>query len=263
MGNNNRLEKLKIIDRDMIKYIVLIFMGTGHLMGWIFIPDTKAIYHMPVFYQILTNMSLIAPPTFFFFISEGFRYTRSRKNYAKRLFIFACITQVFYYMLWLRKPVGILDLVYGVNVFFSLFCNLIVLMIYESDRPKKKKILLIILVTLASLLTEWGVFCVGFTLIWYVWRDNIKKRSIMFTLLTVFYSSLSLTFTLIGEKTWSTKYELLGTGVRFAAMMMSYVLITFFYNGKKGKYPVFSKWFFYIFYPAHVFVAAILNRFIV
>ena len=85
----------------------------------------------------------------------------------------------------------------------------------------------------------------------------------MFTTLTVFYNSLSLIFTLIGEKTWTTKYELIGTAVRFTAMMLSCVLITLFYNGKKGKYPVFSKWFFYIFYPAHVLVAAILNRFIV
>ena len=259
----NKLDKLKVIDRDMIKYIVLIFMGAGHFMGWIFIPDLKAIYHMPVWYQIIENLSLIAPPTFFFFISEGFRYTRSREKYAKRLFIFACVTQVFEYMLWLRSPVGILDIIYGLNVFFSLFCNLIVLMIYESDRPKKKKILLILLVTLASCLTEWGFFCVGYTLIWYVFRDDIKKRTLWFTGFTLFYNALALVFCLIGEKTWTTKYELLGVGVRFIAMMLSCVLITFFYNGKKGKYPVFSKWFFYIFYPAHVFIAAILTRFFI
>ena len=60
------MNKFKVIDRDMIKYIVLIFMGIGHFLGWIFIPETKAIYYMPIPYQILTDMSLIAPPTFFF-----------------------------------------------------------------------------------------------------------------------------------------------------------------------------------------------------
>ena len=39
----------------------------------------------------------------------------------------------------------------------------------------------------------------------------------------------------------------------------AYVIMTVFYNGKKGKHPVFSKWFFYIFYPAHVLVIALLK----
>lgn len=255
------MNKFKVIDRDMIKYIVLIFMGIGHFLGWIFIPETKAIYYMPIPYQILIDMSLIAPPTFFFFISEGFRYTRSREKYAKRLFIFACITQIPEYYLWLRKPVEITQLFTGFNVFFSLFCSLVALMIYESEKPKKKKIIQMILITLVSCLTEWGFFCIGFTLIWYIFRDDVKKRAIWFTGFTLFYNMLALVFTVIGEKTWTFPYELLGIGVRFVAMMMSLVLITFFYNGKKGKYPVFSKWFFYIFYPAHVLIAALVNRF--
>ena len=259
MENSNKLDRLKVIDRDMIKYIVLIFMGLGHFLAWMCDPETKAVYHLPVPYQILTFMSLIAPPTFFFFISEGFRYTRSRKKYAERLFIFACITQIPFFML--DPPSGIADLVPGFNVFFSLFCSLIALMVYESDRSKTKKILLIILICIASCLTEWLLFSVLYTLIWYVYGDNIKKRNILYTLLTLFYNSISFISVIVGEKTWSSKYDLLGCFVRLFAMMLSMVLITFFYNGKKGKYPVFSKWFFYIFYPAHIFVIFLLKRF--
>ena len=256
---NSKLDKLKVIDRDMIKYIVLIFMGLGHFLAWMCGTDTKTVYHLPVLYQILTFMSLIAPPTFFFFISEGFRYTRSREKYAKRLFIFACITQIPFFIL--DPPESIADLVPGFNVFFSLFLSLLALMVYESDRPKKKKILLIVLLCIVSLLTEWLCFSIWYTLIWYVYHDNVKKRAVMFTALTLFYNSISIIAVLVGEKTWSSKYELLAGFVRFFAMMLSLVLITFFYNGKKGKYPVFSKWFFYIFYPAHLLIIALLSRF--
>ena len=110
-------------------------------------------------------------------------------------------------------------------------------MIYESEKPKKKKIIQMILITLVSCLTEWGFFCIGFTLIWYIFRDDVKKRAIWFTGFTLFYNMLALVFTVIGEKTWTFPYELLGIGVRFVAMMMSLVLITFFYNGKKGGSP--------------------------
>ena len=37
--------------------------------------------------------------------------------------------------------------------------------------------------------------------------------------------------------------------------MCSIVVITFFYNGKKGHFPTFSKWAFYVFYPLHLLVA--------
>lgn len=32
-----------------------------------------------------------------------------------------------------------------------------------------------------------------------------------------------------------------------------------FYNGKKGRYPTFSKWIFYVFYPMHLLVAYIIK----
>lgn len=263
---DKKLDKLKIVDRDIIKYIVIIFMGLGHFLAWLCASEgsNPPGYFLPIPYQILTDLSLIAPPTMFFFISEGFRYTRSRENYAKRLFIFACITQIPEYMLWVDKPIGITDFVGfgGLNVFFSLFCCLIALMIYESDRPKKKKVLLLILLSIASALTVWGVFCIGYVLIWHVFRDDLKKRTIAYTALTVFYNSLTFIPALFSHSPYREN-ELLGASVRFVAMMLAYVLITFFYNGKKGKHPVFSKWFFYIFYPAHVLVIALLKWFYV
>ena len=39
------------------------------------------------------------------------------------------------------------------------------------------------------------------------------------------------------------------------AEMCSIVVITFFYNGRKGLFPTFSKWAFYVFYPLHLLVA--------
>lgn len=44
---------------------------------------------------------------------------------------------------------------------------------------------------------------------------------------------------------------ILYTCVMFAALMAAYLCMTVFYNGKKGRYPNFAKWFFYVFYPLH------------
>ena len=37
-------------------------------------------------------------------------------------------------------------------------------------------------------------------------------------------------------------------------MTAAYLCMTVFYNGKKGKHPIFAKWFFYAFYPAHYMI---------
>ena len=42
------------------------------------------------------------------------------------------------------------------------------------------------------------------------------------------------------------------------SMFASYFFRTTFYNGKKGKHPVFAKWFFYIVYPLHFIVIYII-----
>ena len=45
----------------------------------------------------------------------------------------------------------------------------------------------------------------------------------------------------------------------FLAVTVSIIVITFFYNGKKGHFPTFSKWFFYVFYPAHLLAVIIIR----
>lgn len=42
------------------------------------------------------------------------------------------------------------------------------------------------------------------------------------------------------------------------SLLAGYFFRTVFYSGKKGKHPVFSKWFFYIVYPAHLALIYIL-----
>lgn len=41
----------------------------------------------------------------------------------------------------------------------------------------------------------------------------------------------------------------------FIPEMIAITVITFFYNGKKGSSSKFSKWIFYVFYPAHLLLA--------
>ena len=47
-----------------------------------------------------------------------------------------------------------------------------------------------------------------------------------------------------------------------AAVILAYLCMTVFYNGRKGKHPTLAKWFFYGFYPAHYLIIWIVSVYI-
>ena len=248
--------KLKVIDRDMIKYIIVFFMATGHLIAWIAMgheqPD-GLFEQCPLWQRLFIQLSLITPPVMFFFVADGFKYTRSRKKYALRLFIFACITQVPFTILW-----GPITGWWGANVMFTLFFSLLVLCVWESGMKLWQRIALIILCNIITivLVSEWAVFGPMTVLGLHICREKPKACAIWYAAVWAVYIGVSSVPSLI------TDFKPIRVEVTFVHIFdfaAAYLLMTVFYSGKKGRFPTFSKWFFYIFYPAHIVLAIILR----
>ena len=119
----------RCIDRDMIKLIAAIPMAIGHFTGFVWAGQTNPDDSLVLF--LLTQMSLIAPPVFFFFIAEGFRYARSPKKYAIRLLIFAAITQI-PFCLTTSGTLLTKEFFFYLNIFFTLFLGVVSLIICSS-----------------------------------------------------------------------------------------------------------------------------------
>ena len=251
--------RLKIINRDMIKYIIVFFMFMGHLLAWLNIGDTPPdglFADCPLWQRIFIELSLMTPPVMFFFVADGFHYTRSRKKYAQRLLIFAFITQIPFYMLWYP--------IYGwwqTNVMFTLFFGLLALCAWESSLKLWQRIALVILCTGATLAiqAEWQLFGVVTIFGLHIFREKPKRR-------LIWYSSVWGIYILICSiplfKDGLTGIEIESTLVHIFDFVFAYVLMTVLYNGRKGKHPTFSKWFFYIFYPAHILLAVMIRHII-
>ena len=249
--------KLKIIDRDMIKYIIVFFMFWGHIFAWLSIGDTPPdglFADCPMWQRAFIELSLMTPPVMFFFIADGFKYTRSRKKYAIRLLIFAVITQIPFYLLWYR--------LYGwwqTNVIFTLFFGLLALCAWESSLKLWQRIALVALCTGATLAikSEWMFFGVAVIFGLHVFREKPKARLIWYVSVWTVYDLISFIPLL---KDGLTAIEIGSTAVHVFDFLFAYFLMTVLYNGKKGRHPVFSKWFFYIFYPTHILLAVILKH---
>lgn len=79
-SKESKWNKIRFINRDMLKYMALFLMGGGHLI--IYIGITHFTGWMPMWLlRLFVYGEMFAPPVFFFFISEGFRCTCSRLSW--------------------------------------------------------------------------------------------------------------------------------------------------------------------------------------
>ena len=247
------MEKLKVLNRDAVKYIAIFFMFWGHLFAWLTLmrhPEISNPYDlMPMWQNILSHASLLCPPVMFFMIADGYKYTHDRKKYALRLLIFACITQPFDWLVFVP--------VFGwrtANVIFTLFFGLLAIMAWESSLKKWQRILLVILCSGATLLlqSDWEIFGVLLILFLHIYRDRPKARLIAYTALISVWKGMAVFWQVLGGTLDGA--AIFNDIMDIVFVMLGYVLMTVFCNGKKGKHPVFGKWFFYVFYPVHYLI---------
>ena len=229
---------LQLIDRDLLKFIALILMTLGH---WAL--DIYAVIPSKPLLQFFIAAQYFAPPVFFFFISEGFQYTSSKSKYMIRLLIFAVITQIPHS---LTQPGGLTlyDLFLGWSVLMTLFLGLAALTVLHCEWKLPLRLLTIAALTAVSrvLNCEWAVSGIIIMLLFDLLRDKPLLRLASYTVLML--AVIGVTVGHFPDTAVFLRYLL--------PVWSAGVVITFFYNGRKGRFPLFSKYFFYIWYPLHL-----------
>lgn len=236
-------EKIKVINRDQLKYIAALVMFVGHFM--IFTINELNFLGLPtVVAKSLIWFQYMAPPVFMFFISEGFYYTKNRMKYFERLLITGIVTQFAFVL----ANTGTMDwkmfLTTG-NVVLTLLLSLLILIIYDCSRVNIiLKILMIVLCTGITYVwnMEWAVIAPLIVFAFYILRDKPVWRFVAYEILMIVYVLISM-----------GGFAAFISNVLFVLVVqIPIVIITLFYNGQKGRFPMFSKYFFYFFYPMHM-----------
>lgn len=235
------LTTCKILNRDQIKLLAIVAMTFNHISHILMTPGSALA-------EAFENIGYFTAITMCFFLVEGYQYTRSKKSYAKRLFIFALISQA-PYVLALEF--------FQLNVLFTLlFCFLILCVMDSSLETWKKKLLLIGLV-LATVICDWaGVLAVA-AILFKKNQGSPRGQARAYGILIVLFWLLNIP----GYAPPDAAYPLLsGHAILhgfYAALglIASAIATLILYNGKKSeKQSNFHKWFFYIYYPAHLTV---------
>lgn len=226
-------EKLKTnLDTNFIKVVAIISMTFDHV-GNVFFPE----------YPVFRWIGRIAFPLFCYCLTVGMLYTHDIKKYVLRLSIFALISQPFWILAF--NADDIIGNIFNLNIFFTLVVSLLTTWGFKE----KKWLLFIVGIVLLNVVNfDYAMTGPVLMLIFYLCRNRPWLGALIYTLtyLPAINGSMEDPLALkIG--THAIGFEI------FALLALPFI---YFHTNTKLK---ISKWFFYIYYPAHLFVIFLLQ----
>ena len=227
-GNQLKMIACFLMLCDSIGYMLI---ENGVLYGlnaeyWSLALATEAGQRWYLFARVLRFFGRMSFPIFAYMIAEGFVHSRDRFKYMLRMAVFACISEVPFD---LATRHAVFDMAYQ-NVLFTYALALCALIIIRKMRRLPLILRLLVMGVFAAgayyIRSDYGPLGVVFICLMYLLRKDRTAQLVTGTLLS---ASESLSY--------------------YCISAISFILIRF-YNGKRGTIPL--KYFFYIFYPAHM-----------
>lgn len=249
--------KLAGITLNALKYIAIVAMTIDHI-AFAFVPAGTPLYIMMRFIGRLTA------PIMFFAAVEGCKATRNINRYMLRLAVFAAVSWVpflyFYYGgdLTAGSPLK-------PNVIFTILLGVAAVRVRRSDNIPSLglKIAIIAGLVALSIPADWGVIGVIIILTLDRFRVSFSVQMCAYSVVAILGLDIVELFSQpilalaqhgtisISSGVWVT--ALINTGALLPIDLFSY------YKGQHGSKTRFSKWFFYIYYPAHLIVLGALQ----
>ena len=228
-----------------IKIIMIILMVLDHIskIPNLVTPQLSLIFHL---------ISRCVSVWFAYILVEGFLYTRNRFKYSLRLWSFALI--MFLGNSLLTQLFKSKEIVLYNNIFLTLAFSITILnLLFNSKENKLKSLKVIfgiILVFIGVIISEGGIVVIPFVLITYIFRNKKIVRNILYLVFSLIM--LFISYTTYGDIKTTIEMLLFNCDWFF----ISVIPFIYLYNGERGLNNKFSKYFFYIFYPLHLWIIA-------
>lgn len=279
------------MNRDTIKYIAIFTMLLNHIAN-IFLEQGTLLW------EIFVDIGYFTAITMCYFLVEGYGYTHSKEKYGNRLLIFAAISQIPFCLAFTKEGVISFVNMNMIFTLFLCFLILQAMEKMLPGMRKNLCITGLVLASLysdwgflAPVFTIWfaeaRLEIAGTAVNWekkhsgkvmpgrksgtsrqketvpgeFLHPENRKDRRL--ALWKVFGKAMALfgIFNFIeNSEIMSVGKNLLHSVCSVTGILVSGLCIIYFYNGKRAqKHRDFSKWFFYIFYPAHLLLLGVLR----
>ncbi|MBG9540261.1 hypothetical protein ABE42_08325 [Bacillus thuringiensis] len=229
-----------------LKMFAMVVMVLDHVHQYI--PN------MPIW---LTYVGRIVAPIFLYFVVEGFFYTRNRKKYLVRMFMWALIMKggsLLVMFIVPPKGEGILN-----NIFLYFIYAFILLIALDRFMKNKTVInfIFVILATALSFLPEMMVFGTACIYSFYFFRNDKLKLAIAYPVAVIIANFLVFWPIMKGDI-----FTISGLLESYQWMMIFALPFILLYNGQRGYNATWAKYMFYVFYPAHIWILYLIGQYV-
>lgn len=226
------------MDSFQLKLLACLFMLIDHT-GFILFPKMT----------ILRLIGRLSFPLFAWLISEGYIHTRSFKKYILRLSVFALV---------LESPFILFSSFFQstgkdtLNIFFTLSMGLLSIYAYDKTESKLTKVLFPTIIALFAqfIKADYGFYGVITILLFYIFNNNFFKTAFYQIMFNLIYAAALLGYNYMNSIAIDT-FVILQI---FSIFSLLFIKV---YNKKQGKK---MKYFFYIFYPAHIILLYLISQ---
>ncbi|CAD5899685.1 Fimbrial assembly protein fimC [Carnobacterium maltaromaticum] len=237
----------KKLDSFHLKLIAIIAMLINHIgSGFKLFEYSNELYF---FTELVGKLTF---PIMAFLLVEGFHYTKNIKKYASRLAIFWIVSIYPFHLLHLPNssfsPTELVN-----NIFFTLLMGLILIVLYEKTNNVYLHILLVIIFSLATIMSDWNLFGVLMIFGFYRIKDAKLSKIIPPLYTTVIMFVMMLIGHLVSPSSVPISIVISTLGI------LGTIPLLLNYNGQRGYSPTWVKWGFYLFYPLHMIILIIIR----
>jgi len=236
MKNSQQIAEDKPFTSNMLKVIAIALMFWDHFVV-VFLPNNTFMY------MALRIPGRLVAPIICFLIAEGYCYTSNRQKYIFRLLVFALISHYPF------------NLCFGytffqaTSVIWALAMGLVALTALKSEKIHiVLKPLVLAACCAAAYTANWNFVAVLWIVGFGLFHGNFKRQILAFCLVAiVFY--LVPNYIRFGFTHWYQPFVFLAIPLLVG------------YNGKLGKKSKLMTYGFYVFYPAHLVLLYLIDRF--
>lgn len=254
------MKSLLSFDAYTLKWIAVIGMITNHVAY-----GFASLLPLPLllFLYALGGLTYVIMA---FFVVEGYKHTSSLPKYFRRLFIFGLIAQAFHPMVFGTTETAGIGL--PLNIMFTIMLSLLVLMMYDKIKIRFLFWLLFLVACGVALFMDLVFVGVLVPVMYYAIKKESRRRTLPGIVSGIIWGVLGLLaglssiiylaggdidITYLVDKGMTP--ELMAVTPIFAVGCFLGAILIRNYNGSRGKS---AKWLFYVMYPLHLAVIAII-----
>ena len=242
------------LSRAAIKYIAVFLMTLNHI-GNIFLYGTGAGHDL--LGLVFIGLGYFTAPAMLYFMADGIYYTGSIPRYALRMGIFAVVSQL-PYSFARSAPDGF---EFGnLNFIATLLICLLMLWAFkafdenERLRPVVKWLLKAVVLGAAVLLSgfcDWALKAPVYAAEFYIARQYMGKIKLGWIFVLLSHAAF-MADTAISSNVSVGRALLYFVCSVSGPVLAAIVICAFYKGGMQKRRHKFGKWFFYIYYPAHL-----------